>query len=75
MVSFTDKEILQFLGLKFAVYNREQVLMARIRYLPNSGGNPDSPARLCIPKKKLRRLNFALIEEFDEPETIDLKLE
>jgi hypothetical protein len=27
-----NKEILQFLGLKSAVYNREQVIMARVRY-------------------------------------------
>ena len=27
------KEILQFLGLKSAVFNQEQVMMARVRYL------------------------------------------
>ena len=28
-----NKDILQFLGLKSAVYNQERVIMARVRYM------------------------------------------
>jgi hypothetical protein len=36
--------------------------------------NSDSPAPLCISKGKIWRLKFALIEEFDEPETTAFSL-
>ena len=63
-----NKEILQFLGLKSAVYNRERVIRAHVRYLPEFLKNSDNISSedkdFSCRKKHMTAIFTRISEEF-----------